>query len=111
MNDWEHLYTYMQVTGITEQSKTIPKSFSLSQNYPNPFNPSTVINYALPKESFVTIKVYDLLGREVKTLVNENKSAGSYSINFNSANLSSGIYFYSMTAGDFVHTKKLILLK
>jgi hypothetical protein len=85
--------------------------FVLDQNYPNPFNPSTIIKYELPKESFVTIKLYDLLGREIKTLVNEDKPAGSYSFTFNGSDLSSGVYFYRMQAGDFLQTKKLILLK
>jgi len=83
----------------------------LFQNYPNPFNPETKINYNVSKSGFVTIKVYDLLGREVTTLVNENKPAGNYSIKFDGSKLVSGIYFYRMKAGDFVQTKKLILLK
>lgn len=89
----------------------IPLSYMLYQNYPNPFNPSTKIRYEIPKESFVTIKIYDVLGREVSTLVNEQKSAGYYNIEFNANNLASGIYFYRIQAGDFVRTKKLILLK
>jgi len=89
----------------------LPKKYLLSQNYPNPFNPSTIIQYSLPNASIVTIKLYDVLGREVKTLVNEYKAAGKYSYTLNALNLSAGIYFYSMKAGDFVETKKLILLK
>jgi photosystem II stability/assembly factor-like uncharacterized protein len=85
--------------------------YKLEQNYPNPFNPTTVINYSIPKERFVTIKVYDILGREIKTLVNEEKIAGNYSVQFNGSNLASGIYYYRMQAGDFVQTKKLVLLK
>ena len=98
-------------TSINESGENIPTKFSLSQNYPNPFNPSTTIKYDLPREEMVTIKVYDMLGREVKTLVNEYKNAGSYSIEFNASNLSSGTYFYRITAGDFTEIKKLILLK
>jgi len=86
-------------------------SYSLFQNYPNPFNPSTKINFNVSKSVFVTIKVYDLLGREVTTLVNENKPAGDYSIQFDGSKLVSGIYFYRMQAGDFVQSKKLVLLK
>ena len=88
-----------------------PLTFRLEQNYPNPFNPSTTINYEIPKASFVVIKVYDLLGREIRTLVNEEKPAGKYDITFNSRNLSSGIYFYTIKAGDFVKIKKMVLLK
>jgi len=89
----------------------IPSNFYLAQNYPNPFNPATTINYSLPKSSFVTIKIYDILGRDVTTLVNENKPIGNYSIQLNASKLVSGVYFYRMTAEDFVQTKKLILLK
>ena len=85
--------------------------FKLEQNYPNPFNPTTNIKYSILKESFVTIKVYDILGKEITTLVNERKSAGNYSINFDGSNLPSGIYFYRMQAGSFVSTKKFVLLK
>jgi hypothetical protein len=87
--------------------------YALSQNYPNPFNPSTLISYELPLTGLVTLKVYDLLGREVATLVNEEKPAGSYNAQFtmNNVQLSSGIYFYKLQAGEFVETKKMILLK
>jgi hypothetical protein len=81
------------------------------QNYPNPFNPSTIISYELPKASKVVIKVYDVLGNEVATLVNEEKSAGRYSTEFFGSNLSSGIYLYKITSGDFIQTKKMILMK
>ncbi|PJA97978.1 MAG: hypothetical protein CO128_09690 [Ignavibacteriales bacterium CG_4_9_14_3_um_filter_30_11] len=100
------IITYLEVT-----SSEPPNTFTLAQNYPNPFNPSTIIRYGLPKEGFVTLNVYDMLGREVKILVNEFKSAGSYSVDFNASNLASGIYFYQMQAGDFVQTKKLLLMK
>ncbi|MDR3627255.1 MAG: T9SS type A sorting domain-containing protein, partial [Ignavibacteriaceae bacterium] len=90
--------------------KTI-KNFSLSQNYPNPFNPSTRIEYSLPKSEHVTLKVYDILGREVATLVNENKQTGSYSIQFNAGKFASGVYIYRIQAGSFTQTKKLLLLK
>ena len=96
-NSWER-FDLSVPTGVENNKNQIPSSFSLSQNYPNPFNPSTVIKYQIPKESFVTIKVYDVIGREVKTLVNGNKSAGSYELNFNASQLPSGIYFYRVTA-------------
>jgi hypothetical protein len=83
----------------------------LSQNYPNPFNPTTVIKYQIPKQSFVTIKIYDVLGSEVATLVNEEKPIGNFELMWNAENLASGIYFYRLQAGDFIETKKMILLK
>ncbi|MDR3628480.1 MAG: T9SS type A sorting domain-containing protein, partial [Ignavibacteriaceae bacterium] len=99
------------ISGTAELNYIIPNSFSLKQNYPNPFNPSTVISYAIPKASLVTIKVYDVLGKEIRSLVNEEKSAGNYSIQFNGDNLASGIYFYQMKSENFVQTRKLILMK
>ncbi|PIW70044.1 MAG: hypothetical protein COW08_03965, partial [Ignavibacteriales bacterium CG12_big_fil_rev_8_21_14_0_65_30_8] len=98
------------VTGI-KTKKTLPQNFLLKQNYPNPFNPSTIINYQLPKISKVTLTVYDVLGKEVAKLVNQEQSAGTYKVNFDASHLSSGIYFYTLIAGDFVQTKKLVLLK
>jgi len=91
------------------------KTFSLSQNYPNPFNPTTTIKYSIPVKvkNFVDVKlkIYDLLGREVGTLVNEPKSSGNYEVNFNASELSSGVYYYTLNADDFSVTKKMILLK
>ncbi|MGD0339767.1 MAG: T9SS type A sorting domain-containing protein [Bacteroidota bacterium] len=89
----------------------IPAEYGLFQNYPNPFNPSTVISYQLPVTGFVALKVYDVLGREVETLVNERQNAGSHSVTFNANNLPSGVYFYRMQAGSYSETKKLILLR
>jgi hypothetical protein len=89
----------------------MPLSFNLSQNYPNPFNPSTKIKYQIPELSFVTLKVYDVLGNEVAALVNEEKPVGSYELEFNATSLPSGIYFYRLQAGSFVETKKMVLLK
>ena len=103
-------YLTSNSTGINE-AKSLPKSFALEQNYPNPFNPSTTINYSIPKSGLVTIKIYDILGREVKTLVNEEKNAGNYNVEFNAGRLASGIYLYRMSAGSFEETKKLILIK
>ena len=88
-----------------------PISYDLSQNFPNPFNPSTTIRYAIPNAVLVTLKVYDVLGNEIATLVNEEKSSGSYEVSFSGSGLSSGIYFYTINAGSFGETKKMILLK
>jgi streptogramin lyase len=94
-----------------ENEKNLPTNFALSQNYPNPFNPSTKINYQITQNNFVSLKVYDVLGNEITTLVNENKPAGNYEINFNASSLSSGVYLYKLQAGSFVETKKMILMK
>ena len=91
--------------------KVIPKEYELFNNYPNPFNPTSTIRYGLPMDGFVTLKVYDILGREVATLVNEQKHAGNYEVIFSASNLPSGIYFYRLKAGSFTHTKKMILLR
>ncbi len=88
-----------------------PSEYSLSQNYPNPFNPATTISYQVPAYSHVTIKVYNMLGKELGTIVDENKLQGNYTVNYNAGSLSSGIYFYRMQAGNFISTKKIILLK
>lgn len=89
----------------------IPNVYSLSQNYPNPFNPVTKINFAIPKQGMVALKIYDILGREVKTLVNEVKSAGEYSIDFNGSEFASGVYFYRLESNGFVDIKKMMLIK
>jgi len=85
--------------------------YKLSQNYPNPFNPVTKINFSLPKQGFATLKVYDILGREVRILINEMKQAGNYSVDFDASHLSSGIYFYRLESGSFSNVKKMILIK
>lgn len=111
---------YGLITSVDDfASSEIPASFQLYQNYPNPFNPSTIIQYSVPdvadayyaSTTNVTLKVYDVLGNEVTTLVNENKSPGSYSITFDAGGLTSGIYFYTLRAGAFSETKKMILMK
>ena len=89
----------------------IPTEYNLNQNFPNPFNPTTTISYSIPKEGLVTIKIYNAIGEEVVTVVNEIKQVGNYEIQFNAAALPSGIYFYRIQAGSFVETKKMILLK
>jgi hypothetical protein len=98
------------LTGIGNDP-TIVNDYSLKQNYPNPFNPNTLISFSIPANEFVTLKVYDKLGREVATLVNEFKNAGNYSVNFLSENLASGIYFYKIQSGNFTETKKMMLIK
>jgi sugar lactone lactonase YvrE len=90
---------------------TLPEIFSLSQNYPNPFNPATVISFQLPISGSVALKVYDLLGREVATLVNEDKPAGKYEIEFDASQLSSGVYFYQLSSGSFIEIKKMTIIK
>jgi len=99
------------ITAIGNHENSRPTGFILSQNYPNPFNPSTKISFTMPKHSHVTIKVYDILGNEVATLVNEEKPQGNYTIEFNAKNLVSGVYFYTLKADSFSDTKKLLLLK
>jgi hypothetical protein len=93
------------------EDETVPDSYGLTQNYPNPFNPSTTIRYSIPKEEFVTLRVFNLLGQEVKTIYQGTQRAGNHSIMFNAAQLPSGIYFYSIQAGDFSQVKKMMLMK
>ena len=100
-----------EVIGVNNISTEIPNEFKLLQNYPNPFNPSTTIEYSISKESPVSIVVYDVTGREIEMLVNEVKRAGNYTVQFNASLLSSGIYFYKITAGNFTQTKKMVLSK
>ena len=108
-------FTTSGATSVEEQ-ETIPTAYELSQNYPNPFNPTTRINFAIPQNSFVTIKVYDMLGREVKTLINQQMVSGNHSIDWNADNnlgikVATGMYIYRITAGNFVSTKKMVLIK
>lgn len=103
-------FTWVDYTPVENNDEPM-LSFELSQNYPNPFNPSTKIRYEIPEMSFVTIKVYDVLGKQILSLVNEEKSAGNYEIEFNGKELASGIYYYRISAGNFSQTKKMILLK
>ncbi len=113
-------YMYVGTNGLYKSQSPIttvaehelpPSTFTLRQNYPNPFNPSTVIGYQLPVNSVVTLKVFDLLGREVATLVDEGKPAGNYTVQFSGKHLASGVYFYRMQADNFIETKKLLLQK
>ncbi|MEO8665868.1 MAG: T9SS type A sorting domain-containing protein [Ignavibacteria bacterium] len=102
---------FQSVLAVNKISTEIPSSFSLGQNYPNPFNPSTVINYKIASSDFITLKVFDMSGKEIMTLVNMKQEPGTYSVDFNGANLSSGIYYYNLKAGDFSETRKMIMLK
>jgi Bacterial Ig domain/Carbohydrate binding module (family 35)/Secretion system C-terminal sorting domain/Cellulase (glycosyl hydrolase family 5) len=113
-------WSYMQLDYLSVSASTItsvdnlnqlPTSYSLSQNYPNPFNPTTNIKYSIIKESLVTLKVFDILGREVENLVNTKQVAGSYQVNFNASKLASGVYIYRLIAGDFVKSMKMMLIK
>lgn len=118
-SDWnfrdDPLYYYslngVMVNNRQEFGEEQPTDFTLNQNYPNPFNPTTIISYQLPESSLVQLNVFDLTGRKVATLVNEQKAAGSYSVNFNAGTLSSGVYFYTIKAGDFTQTRKMLLVK
>jgi hypothetical protein len=104
-------FTTIRTTSIEQLGSGIPKEFALAQNYPNPFNPTTTISFSLPSKSFVLLKVFDIMGKEVATLVNEEMSAGSYSQLWNAVSMSSGIYFYRLQAGSLTEIKKLILFK
>jgi len=98
------------ITGIADEG-VVPEKYELSQNYPNPFNPETVIRYSLPKAEEVSLVVYNLIGEEVANLINERKPAGNYTVEWNASDIASGIYFYRLQAGDFIETRKMILLK
>lgn len=104
--------TYIKVNpSIVKNETEIPMFFLLQQNYPNPFNPTTNIEYRISNIEFVSLKIYDVLGNEVATLVNEEKPAGTYTAEFNAARLSSGVYFYRLQAGNLLQIKKMVLMK
>jgi len=105
-----NMFDYDWIASVEDDIQPI-NNFSLYQNYPNPFNPRTTINYQLPVSSFVTLKIYDIIGNEVADLVNENKQAGKYQIEFSAEQFPSGVYFYKLQAGNFVQTRKMVLLK
>jgi hypothetical protein len=104
-------YSISGITAVKHESSEVPEYFSLSQNYPNPFNPTTTINYSLAKEGNVKLTVYNAIGSKVATIVNEYKSAGTYSVKFNGSNLASGIYLYRLESGNYSEAKKFILMK
>ena len=113
-----YVYKQSTVTEVEKEDEAIPNVFKLDQNYPNPFNPSTIIKFGIPERSNVMLKIYDILGAEILTLVNEELEAGWYSKKFNATNYSSGIYIFRMQAsqsggqvGTYVNTKKMMLLK
>jgi subtilisin-like proprotein convertase family protein len=108
---WGLRFNGDNITGVSNVSNEIPGKYNLSQNYPNPFNPVTKISFALPKSGLVTLKVYDVLGKEVETLVNEVKTAGTYSVDFNASKYSSGAYFYKIETNGFADVKKMMLVK
>ena len=99
------------ITGLRENKNQLPHEYALYQNYPNPFNPSTTVRYDLPRTTFVTLSIFDVLGRQISTIVEEEKPAGAYQVNVYAPNLPSGVYFYRLQARDFVKTKKFVLLR
>ena len=102
---------FSAITGVEKSENVVKSGFRLEQNYPNPFNPSTLINYHVAQTAHVLLKIYDVLGNEVQTLVNEVKPRGEYHLTFNASGLPSGIYFYSLRAGNYSETKKMIFIK
>jgi len=113
VSDWSDVWSFSagHIVGVENDNNSQPTFFSLSQNYPNPFNPTTSLQYTVGSLQFVTIKVYDLLGREIATLINEEKPVGEYEVEFDGTGLPSGIYFYRIKAGSFINTKKMVLLR
>jgi len=103
---------FSNIVSVDGQSgDQLPETYALSQNYPNPFNPTTSISYAIPQNSYVSLKVFDVLGNEIQNLVNEKQDAGNYTVTFNADGITSGIYFYQLETGNFITTKKMILMK
>ncbi len=100
-----------EITSVEKLSTDLPTNFRLGQNYPNPFNPSTTISFIIPSKSYVLLKIYDLLGREIAIITSEELSAGTYTRQWNASNMPSGFYFYRLQAGSFTEIKKLVLLK
>jgi hypothetical protein len=99
------------INDVKNVANSVPVSYKLNQNYPNPFNPSTIISYDLPKSGLVTIRIYNILGQQVRTLVNESQIAGTHQVSFNASSLTSGVYFYSLSTGSFSQVKKMMLIK
>ncbi|MCB0725574.1 MAG: T9SS type A sorting domain-containing protein [Ignavibacteriae bacterium] len=105
------LYDPSTLVNVGNQTGIVPNEYKLYSNYPNPFNPSTKIRFAIPTNGVAVVKIYNSLGKEVSTLVNRYHTAGEYEYNFDASNLSSGVYFYTLTAGNYRETKKMVLLK
>lgn len=110
-SSWIFDTTIVVITGVEDELNPLPTEYLLSQNYPNPFNSSCAIKYSIPKSSQVSLKIFNTLGEEIEILVNEEKPVGVYEVNWNASNLPSGVYFYRLQAGDYVQTRKMILLK
>lgn len=108
---WSNVLDFMVILTGIRGVEGVPTEYSISQNYPNPFNPNTKIEIALPIRAQTKVMIYDLLGREVMTLINQELNAGKYEINIDANNLPSGVYFYKIQSGDFIQTKKMILTK
>jgi hypothetical protein len=109
---WARPLSDFSTTGVhSTDEQIIPQNYTLLQNYPNPFNPVTNISFSLPLRSYTSLKVFDVIGREVTVIVSEELSAGSYTRQWNAAQMPSGVYFYKLHAGSYTETKKLILLK
>jgi hypothetical protein len=106
--DFNGQYEYSEIVEIEVNT---PSEYSLEQNYPNPFNPVTTISYSIKENGLVTMKIFDILGTEVKTLISEEQQSGNYKVEYDASSIASGIYFYTLQAGEFVSTKKMILLK
>jgi hypothetical protein len=100
-----------EIVSVKQISNLVPDEFKLEQNYPNPFNPTTIIRFQVKDSRFVTLKVYDILGKEKSTIVNKDLNAGSYSYSFDASNLSSGVYFYKLTSGSFSDVKRMVIIK
>ena len=109
--EFSEVRTFDVILTSVEEDYQLPTEFSLEQNYPNPFNPTTTIKYQIPELSLVTLKVYDVLGSEIETLVNEEKPTGTYEIIWYAESLPSGVYFYKLQAGSFIEAKKMVLMK
>lgn len=108
---WDSTIVSISVTNVGDYANGVPSNYELFNNYPNPFNPSTTFTFSLPEASFTSLKIYDAIGNEVDVLVDEIKSAGTYQIEFDAAGLTSGIYYYTLQAGSFIETRKMVLLR
>jgi len=109
--DWDSMSVVISLTGVGNNGLEPVSTYKLYNNYPNPFNPSTTIKYSVAEKSFVSLKIYNIAGSEVASIVNREQTAGEYEVNFNARELTSGVYLYKLQAGSFVETKKMILMK